>query len=155
MYNAYYKNLFQVRICRSFDPPSPPRPSHNCSYFHERCAQCWIAWKINFTIFIFWVMVDCIYNFRWHIWIFNYVTDKKISFKSGQIYMKNAQYAEWKKNQISDFCDFSILLLTKIFFVVQKWPHLYERWAMCWNEWKMNFPIFSFWDMVDFVLKFV
>ena len=24
---------------------------------------------------------------------------------------------------------------------------------MCWNEWKINFPIFSFWVMVDFVLK--
>ena len=27
---------------------------------------------------------------------------------------------------------------------------------MCWNEWKIGFPIlaiFIFWDMVDFVLK--
>ena len=33
----------------------------------------------------------------------------------------------------------------------QKWPYLRERCPLCW---KINFPIFSFLDMVDFVLKF-
>ena len=44
-----------VRICR-FPPPQ------FCSHFHERSTQCWIEWKINVTMFIFWVMADCIYN---------------------------------------------------------------------------------------------
>ena len=37
--------------------------------------------------------------------------------------------------------------------IVQKWSNLQERCGMCRNEWKINFPIFSFWVMVDFVLK--
>ena len=32
----------------------------------------------------------------------------------------------------------------------QKWSYLHERCGMCWNDWKINFPIFSFWDMVVF-----
>jgi len=38
--------LSQGRICR---PPPPQFWSH----FHERCAMCWIEWKINFPILIF------------------------------------------------------------------------------------------------------
>ena len=41
-----------------------PSPSQNCSYFHERCAQCWIEWKINFPLSNFWITADCIYNIR-------------------------------------------------------------------------------------------
>ena len=26
--------------------------------------------------FIFWVIADCIYNLRWHIWLFEYLTDQ-------------------------------------------------------------------------------
>ena len=26
----------------------------------------------------------------------------------------------------------------------QKWPYIHETCIMCWNEWKINFPIFSF-----------
>ena len=37
--------------------------------------------------------------------------------------------------------------------IVQKWLNSQERCGMCRNEWKINFPIFSFWVMVDFVLK--
>ena len=39
----------------------------------------------------------------------------------------------------------------------QFWSGFYGRCAMCWNEWKIYFlifAIFSFRDMVDFVLKF-
>ena len=39
--------------------------------------------------------------------------------------------------------------------IVQKWSNLQERFAMSWNEWKINFAIFIFWVMVDFVLKFI
>ena len=41
-------------------------------------------------------------------------------------------------------------------FIFQKWQRLHERCGMCWNEWKIKFPIFtifSFWDMVVFVFK--
>ena len=41
--------FFQLRICR---------PPQKWPYLHERYAQCWIWWKINFKIFIYWVMVD-------------------------------------------------------------------------------------------------
>ena len=50
--------------------------------------------------------------------------------------------------------DFSSVSPTKI---VQKWPNSQEICSMSWNEWKINFqifPTFSFWYMVDFVLKF-
>ena len=30
-----------------------------------------------------------------------------------------------------------------------------KRCAMFWNLWKINFPIFIFWEIVDFVLKIV
>ena len=33
-----------------------PPPLQKSANFHERCAQCWIDWKINFPIFIFWVI---------------------------------------------------------------------------------------------------
>ena len=36
---------------------------------------------------------------------------------------------------------------------LQKWPYIHERCAMFWNDWKINFPIFIFWVMVDFVCK--
>ena len=37
--------------------------------------------------------------------------------------------------------------------IIQKWSKLQKRFAMSWNEWKINFVIFSFRVMVDFVLK--
>ena len=39
----------------------------------------------------------------------------------------------------------------------QKWSELYERCVMCWNEWKINFPIFVFlilWVINAFVRNF-
>ena len=30
-----------------------------------------------------------------------------------------------------------------------------ERCPLCWNEWKINFPIFIFWVVVDFVIKII
>ena len=33
-------------------------------YLNEKCSLCWSVWKINFPIFIFWVMFDCIYNLQ-------------------------------------------------------------------------------------------
>ena len=36
--------------------------------------------------------------------------------------------------------------------VFQKLSYLYERYRLCWNEWKINFPIFIFWDVVVLVL---
>ena len=42
-------------------------------------------------------------------------------------------------------------------FSFQNCSNWHERCGMYWDEWKINFPIFatcSFWDMVDFVLKF-
>ena len=47
----------QLRISRRTPLPSLPQ---KWPYLQERCAQCWIEWKVNFQIFIFWVMADCI-----------------------------------------------------------------------------------------------
>ena len=37
--------------------------------------------------------------------------------------------------------------------ILQKLSNLHERCAMSWNEFKINFPMFSFWVMIYFVLK--
>ena len=47
-----YGPLSQVRICRLSFVYLP-----FCSHFHDRCAMCWIEWKIKFPIFIFRVIV--------------------------------------------------------------------------------------------------
>ena len=36
---------------------------------------------------------------------------------------------------------------------LQKWSNMHGRCAMTWNESKINFIIFIFWVMVDFILK--
>ena len=80
------KDFSQLRICR------PPLPLSFAPIFCDSCALCWIEWKIDFPIFIFWVMADCISNLR--------VTHRDFQvchqptehffdhqpFKSGQIY---------------------------------------------------------------------
>ena len=51
--------LSQVRICKLSPLPAP----QFCSHFHERRAQCWIEWKINFQIFVIfisWFLTDFI-----------------------------------------------------------------------------------------------
>ena len=42
---------------------------------------------------------------------------------------------------------------TNLNFFVQKCSNLYKRCGMCWNKWKINFPIFIFRIMVIFVFK--
>ena len=37
--------------------------------------------------------------------------------------------------------------------IVQKWSNLQKSYTMSWNDWKINFPIYIFWVMVDFILK--
>ena len=60
---------------------------------------------------------------------------------------------DWSYLQFySDTSDFSSVSPIKK-KIVQKWSKLQEICAMCWNEGKIIFPIFSFWVMVDFVLK--
>ena len=50
------RDFSQLMICRP--------PSQGWSYLHERCAHWWIEWRINFPIFIFLVIADCIHNLR-------------------------------------------------------------------------------------------
>ena len=93
--------LCQVRIY-IYDPIH----TQFCSHFHERCAHCWVEWKINFlilAIYIFWVMADCIYNLPK-----NYRPKKE--FISVQIFREDADCSE------NDFlyhgfflCDFRFL----------------------------------------------
>ena len=76
-YPWYRKTLFSIGI-----GPVPQFYFH----WHERCAQCWIEWTINFPIFeiyIFWVswvffcatfsfwgMVNFVYSRIWSMWPF-------------------------------------------------------------------------------------
>ena len=45
---------------RNMQTPHP----HFCSHFYDRCVQCGIEWNINFPIFIFRVMADCMNNLQ-------------------------------------------------------------------------------------------
>ena len=38
-----------------------PPSSQFWSHFNRRCAMCWIELKVNFPIFIFWVIVEFVY----------------------------------------------------------------------------------------------
>ena len=49
--------------------------------------------------------------------------------------------------------NFQVYIRPKISIFLQKWPNLHERCAMYWNEWKLNFPFFSFWDISVFLHK--
>ena len=81
-----YLHISQLRICR------PPPLSFKW--------KIWIEWTINlfiYPIFIFWVMADCIYNLRATHRDFEACHQPKWikkSLKSGQIYRKDAQWAE-------------------------------------------------------------
>ena len=77
--------------------------------------------------------------------------------------MEDAQCADMNEKSYSRFFwflvfeiwsskDETIWLHKKI---VQKQLNLQERCVMSWANEKFNFLIFSFWDMVNFVLKFV
>ena len=66
-------------------------------------------------------------------------------FKSVQIYMKDPESNESNKKSNLRFFR---LLFYKLISLIRKSP------AMSWNEWKINFPIFIFWVMVDFVHNF-
>ena len=92
-------------------------PPSFCSHCYDRCAQCWIEWKINFPIFIFRVMAVCKYNL--------------------QVTHRDFQVCHQPKKKI-----------------VQKWSNLQKGCAMSWNEWKINFTIFIFLVIVDFVHNF-
>ena len=95
---------------------------------------------------------------------------KKKSFKSSQIYMKDAQCAELNEKSVFRFLWFYILNYGRFCSqflmnnrpklpkkkLLQKWIDLHERCAMCWNERIINFSIFvifTLWDMVDYVLN--
>ena len=60
-----------------------------------------------------------------------------------------------KNSQTLDiFLSTFFLLENKItIFFLQKCSNLHERYGMCWNVWKIDFPIFIFRAMVIFVLK--
>ena len=107
--------------------PSPQKWFH----FNRRCAQCWIEWKINFHIFQFWQIIFTIYER--HAWICKCVTDQKSFFKRGQIYRKDAQWAETNAKSIFRFLTFLflefwlILLLIihgKMYLVEYKTDHI-------------------------------
>ena len=79
----------KLLLCR---PYLPPPPSQNRSYLHEK--MCTMLNRIKNQFSVFWPMNDCIFNLRRHTSLFYCVTDQKKSFISGQIYRKDAQWAE-------------------------------------------------------------
>ena len=86
-------------------------------YLHERCPLNWTEWKINIPIFA--------------IFIFWVTVDFVYNFPVSPSFVSMSPTKNDQKN----------------FVIAQKWPYLHERCVMCWNEWKINFPIFSFRDM--------
>ena len=68
-------------------------------------------------------MTDCIYNLQWHTWIFKCVTDQIKSFKSVQIYMKDAECVETNEKSIFRFWFFEL------------WSFLYSKQP----QFSMNF----------------
>ena len=106
--------LSQVRI---FRPPSPQK----WPYLYKRCPLCWTEWKVNFPIFIFRVMVDCIYNLLvCHLNFYVRHRPKKNSYICGQIY---------RKDRCASVLLWDGFFLTSYFFCAT----------------------YSFWDMVDFI----
>jgi len=54
-----------------------------------------------------------------------------------------------KNDQTLDVFSSNFFLLDKIFLIFfQKCSNFHEKFGMCWNKWKINFPIFIFWVMV-------
>ena len=83
----------QLRICRDSLQKWP--------YLHGRCVRCWIKWKINFMIFIVWVMVDCIYNLQATFLTFQVCRrpNKKIPSKVVKFTWKmRMRWNQWKTN---------------------------------------------------------
>ena len=67
---------------------------------------------------------------------------------------KDMQIVDFVHNFQVFFTLVTIQLFTNFFFL--KWSNLHERCAMNRNAWKINFPIFaifSFWVLIDFLLK--
>ena len=66
---------------------------------------------------------------------------------------------QWKfgdlstKVTITFLAMFNYMKKKKFYIFIFKCSNLQERCGMCRNEWKIHFPILSFWVMVDFVLK--
>ena len=93
--NSGYPHLW---IGRSF-------PSSEVAIFTWKMPTvCWNEWEINIPIFIFWVMVDCVYNFRWRTLISQCVTDQKnMSSKVTKFTWEMRNVLKQMKNQFSDF----------------------------------------------------
>ena len=54
-----YYVCFGVFPTKDMQTPPPNFSSH----FNRRCAMCWIEWKFNFPIFLFWAMDYFVHNF--------------------------------------------------------------------------------------------
>jgi len=82
------------------------------------------------------------------------------ALRNGHICMKEAQCAEANEKSILQFLVFELLseFLTYFDYLtkIAKINFCLRRWAMFWNGFMYSldsFAIFSFWDMVNFVLK--
>ena len=82
----------------------------------ERCPLCWNEWKIKFPIFIFWVMVDCVYNFRWRNLISKCVADQITFFPS-----KVVKFAWKMRNELKR--------MKKINFAIFNFQDIYSRFC--------------------------
>ena len=106
----------QLKICR-------PYPRLVLLPFLWWCAQCWIEWKINFTIFIFQVIADFIYNLRvthrdFQVGFLGFSTKKKVVQSQSNLQKRCA------------FLRFFIFWVTVAFVrkihrkIDKKWPYL-------------------------------
>ena len=123
-------------------------------YLHERCKMCWNEWKIHFPIFIFWVMIDCIYNLQVTHLTFQvcHRTINKFISKVAKFIWKMRNVLKWMKNQISNFCYFYFSSYGRFCSQFSSdYPNKNDQkillsfkssQCVCWIKWKTNFPIF-------------
>ena len=105
---------------------SYPPPYQRCSNFHERCAQCWIEWKIKLSISIFWVMADCIYNLTGDSPGFSSVSlTKKMSLSKMVKFTRKRSAITWNEWLIN----FPIFIFLCYDFVLKIHRKLYKFWV--------------------------
>ena len=92
-------------------------PPQFCSLFHERCAQCWIEWKINFTIFIFSGMT--VYT------IYQKFTEQKNNCSKCS-HLQERFGLLWKLLFSSWIC-FLQLLVFEIWSILRTWGHMHQN----------------------------
>ena len=121
---AYHKTgFFPAKDMQIAYPPC----RHNCFHFHDRCAQCWIDWKINFPNFIFWVIADCIYNL---------LVTRRVKKNSSKV----VKFTGKIRNEKSIFCISLVGKDPHSFWQFQFLRYYTQNWSSFDEFWEQNQP---------------